>query len=76
MRSFVDTEIMPYAHQWDEARAIPITIFKKAYTAGWLPGIIGKSWPTKFAGSNIAGGVTPEEYPWKGKGESWGIIEN
>jgi len=62
MRKFVADEIMPYVHQWDEARAIPMAIFKKAYEAGWLPGIIGKSWPVKYAGSNIAGGVKPEEY--------------
>eukprot|EP00742_Colponemidia_sp_Colp-10_P000836 GILJ01000906.1.p1 GENE.GILJ01000906.1~~GILJ01000906.1.p1 ORF type:complete len:550 (-),score=77.59 GILJ01000906.1:98-1747(-) len=62
MRQFVETEIMPFCHEWDEARAIPKEVIKKCYTAGWLPGVIGPPWPTKYAGTNIAGGVRPEEF--------------
>lgn len=34
MREFVDKELTPYAHEWNESRAIPIQLFKKAYAAG------------------------------------------
>ncbi len=63
MRQFVDTEIAPYTHEWDEAKAIPLDLFEKAYRAGWLPSIVGKKWPVQYAGTNIAGGIKPEEDP-------------
>ncbi len=62
VREFVEKEIMPYAHQWDESRSLPKELYQKAYKAGWLPGVCGCPWPTEYAGSFIAGGVKPEEF--------------
>jgi alkylation response protein AidB-like acyl-CoA dehydrogenase len=61
VREFVEKEIMPYAHQWDESKALPKELYRKAYKAGWLPGVVGL-WPTEYAGSNLAGGIKPEEF--------------
>lgn len=62
MRAFVEKEIMPNCHAWDEAKAIPREVWRKCYEGGWLPGVVGAPWPTEWAGSNIAGGVKPEEW--------------
>jgi len=64
MREFVDREITPNCHKWDESKKIPKTFFRKAYEAGWLPGLCGTPWPTEYAGGNIAGGVDPKEYDY------------
>ncbi len=62
MRKFVDEEIMPYVHQWDEARQLPKGIHKKCAEAGWLAGVIGPPWPVEYVGDKIIGGVTPAEF--------------
>eukprot|EP00386_Alphamonas_edax_P005669 GDKI01018432.1.p1 GENE.GDKI01018432.1~~GDKI01018432.1.p1 ORF type:complete len:665 (+),score=221.15 GDKI01018432.1:116-1996(+) len=62
VRHFVETEITPNCHDWDEQYMIPKELFKKAYRAGVLPASVGYPWPTKYAGANIAGGLKPEEY--------------
>ncbi|KAG0054774.1 hypothetical protein BGZ83_010450 [Gryganskiella cystojenkinii] len=36
MREFVDTEIMPFAHEWDEAKQVPMFLFKKCAEMGLL----------------------------------------
>jgi len=38
-RIFVDKEIMPYCHEWDEKKALPRDMFEKVYRAGVLPGM-------------------------------------
>ena len=62
MRAFVEKEIMPNCHAWDEAKQIPREVWRKCYEGGWLPGVVGAPWPTELCGSNIAGGVKPEEW--------------
>jgi alkylation response protein AidB-like acyl-CoA dehydrogenase len=62
MREFVDREITPYCHEWDEKKALPREMYRKAYEAGWLPAVAGCPWPTEYVGTNIAGGVKPEEF--------------
>lgn len=64
MREFVEKEIMPYCHEWDENKQFPRQLYVKAYKAGWFPGAAGAPWPTKYAGPNIAGGVKPEEFDY------------
>ncbi|PRP89639.1 hypothetical protein PROFUN_00903 [Planoprotostelium fungivorum] len=61
MRAFVDKEIAPNCHKWDEDKQIPREMFRKCYEAGWLPGTVGQ-WPVQYAGTSIAGGVKPEEW--------------
>eukprot|EP01113_Clastostelium_recurvatum_P024127 TRINITY_DN287_c0_g1_i1.p1 TRINITY_DN287_c0_g1~~TRINITY_DN287_c0_g1_i1.p1 ORF type:complete len:1181 (-),score=481.34 TRINITY_DN287_c0_g1_i1:55-3597(-) len=62
VRQFVEKEIMPFVHEWDEKKAIPKEVWGKCYKAGWLPGVIGAPWPAEYAGSNLAGGIKPEEF--------------
>jgi alkylation response protein AidB-like acyl-CoA dehydrogenase len=64
LRKFVDTEITPFCHEWDEKKQFPRQLYVKAYKAGWFPGVSGAPWPTEFAGSSIAGGVKPEEFDY------------
>ena len=35
MRAFVDKELMPHAHDWEENKKIPPEVFVKAFEAGW-----------------------------------------
>lgn len=62
VREFVDREITPYCHEWDEAKAIPRELWPKMFAAGLLPACCGAPWKTEYAGRNIAGGVKPEEF--------------
>ncbi|KAI8813727.1 acyl-CoA dehydrogenase/oxidase [Cladochytrium replicatum] len=61
VRSFVAKEIMPYCYEWDEAKQIPKSLFKKAADAGILGGIVGSPW-SKYAHRGPAAGIKPEEF--------------
>jgi len=61
IRAFVEKEIMPYCHEWDEKKSIPRELWKKCYQAGWLPGVVGSPW-SEFGGTTLAGGIKPEEF--------------
>ncbi|KAF7722601.1 hypothetical protein EC973_002914 [Apophysomyces ossiformis] len=41
VREFVEKEIMPYTHEWDEAKQIPKEMFMKAAKAGILGACVG-----------------------------------
>jgi hypothetical protein len=41
IRDFVEKEIMPFCHEWDEAKAIPKELFKKVAKAGILAAVVG-----------------------------------
>jgi len=62
IREFVETEIAPNVHEWDEAKRLPRELFKKCASIGWLGGCVGAPWPTKYAGTTVAGGLKPEEF--------------
>lgn len=62
MREFVEREIAPFCHQWDEAKTFPKDLFAKCYKAGFLGSAAGVPWNTEFCGDNIVAGVKPEEY--------------
>jgi alkylation response protein AidB-like acyl-CoA dehydrogenase/predicted heme/steroid binding protein len=63
VRAFVDKEITPFCHEWDENKKMPQDIYRRLYEAGILPGTVGMvPWPVDYVGSNIAGGVKPEEW--------------
>jgi alkylation response protein AidB-like acyl-CoA dehydrogenase/predicted heme/steroid binding protein len=61
MRAFVDKEIMPYVHEWDEAKQIPRNLFIKCAEAGILLGIVGKLGQPYTDAKDIMG-VPFEEY--------------
>lgn len=63
-RDWVQKELAPFVDQWEEGTTpYPVhEIIKKAANAGILPTVVGAPWPTKYAGSFIAGGVKPEEF--------------
>jgi len=50
VREFVDEEIEPYVHDWDEAKEMPKELFKKIGQAGLFGFIVGPPWPTKYCG--------------------------
>lgn len=60
MREWVEKELTPFAHEWDEAGFLPPEIRKKA--AFWLPSVIGY-WPKEYLGNaQVIGGLKPEEF--------------
>ncbi|KAJ3417555.1 hypothetical protein HDV05_000012 [Chytridiales sp. JEL 0842] len=62
VRNFVEKEIMPYCFEWDEAKAVPKSLFLKAAEAGILGGIVGNPWPIEFTSRGPPCGIKPEEY--------------
>ena len=46
LRKFIDSEIMPYAEDWDEACHIPIELWPKAAAVG----LLGLGYPEEFGG--------------------------
>ncbi|KAJ3006110.1 hypothetical protein HKX48_000300 [Thoreauomyces humboldtii] len=62
VRAFVEKEIMPFCHEWDEAKRIPQELFVKAADVGILGGIGGSPWPSAYTERGPIGGVKPEEY--------------
>eukprot|EP00193_Tetraselmis_chui_P005801 CAMPEP_0177768086 /NCGR_PEP_ID=MMETSP0491_2-20121128/9519_1 /TAXON_ID=63592 /ORGANISM="Tetraselmis chuii, Strain PLY429" /LENGTH=673 /DNA_ID=CAMNT_0019284841 /DNA_START=39 /DNA_END=2060 /DNA_ORIENTATION=+ len=50
VREFVELEIIPNAHEWDENKAMPKEIFRKAAQVGLLACTVGVPWPTEYAG--------------------------
>ena len=45
VRAFVEREIAPHTHEWDESKTIPAEVYRKTYAAGILPAVVGKPWP-------------------------------
>ncbi|KAJ3044139.1 hypothetical protein HDV00_003243 [Rhizophlyctis rosea] len=62
VRAFVDKEITPNCHEWDEQKQIPKSLFTKAAKVGILPGIVGHPWPSKYAEYPPIAGLKPEEF--------------
>eukprot|EP00026_Physarum_polycephalum_P008624 Phypoly_transcript_08717.p1 GENE.Phypoly_transcript_08717~~Phypoly_transcript_08717.p1 ORF type:complete len:436 (+),score=55.67 Phypoly_transcript_08717:27-1310(+) len=56
VREFVDKEIIPYCHDWEEQKKIPDGLREKAYQAGLL------SSPWEYPQANLPGGISAEEY--------------
>ncbi|KAI8056581.1 acyl-CoA dehydrogenase/oxidase [Syncephalis plumigaleata] len=61
VRAFVDKEIMPYVHEWDEAKQIPRALFVKCADAGILLGILGPL-GRKYTTAKDIMGVPFDEY--------------
>ena len=48
IRGFVDKELMPYCHEWDEAKQIPKSLYEKAGRFGLLSCIAGTHIPNEY----------------------------
>jgi len=62
LRRFIDTEIMPYAEDWDEAGEIPLDLWPKAAAVG----LLGMNYPEEYGGTKEGidswhGWITNEE---------------
>lgn len=62
VRKFVDAEIMPNCHDWDEKKQIPRELYSKMAKLGILGGCVGSPWPKKYIEASPAGGVTVEQF--------------
>jgi len=62
MREFVEREIMPYTHEWDEKKKLPKELYHKCYEAGWLPLVCGSGWPAKYVDPHLKlpGGISSD----------------
>jgi len=47
VRNFVNKELIPFVHKWDEAGTYPAELHEKAYQAG----IYGAVWPEQYGGT-------------------------
>ncbi|MGD2007133.1 MAG: acyl-CoA dehydrogenase family protein, partial [Cellvibrionales bacterium] len=47
LRRFVDTEIMPFAEEWDEAGEMPLDLWPKAAEVG----LLGLGYPEEYGGT-------------------------
>ncbi|KAI8390848.1 acyl-CoA dehydrogenase/oxidase [Radiomyces spectabilis] len=61
VREFVEKEIMPFCHEWDEAKELPRSIFTKAAEAGILAACVGHV-PPELMPYPLPGGLKPEEF--------------
>ncbi|KAJ8327478.1 hypothetical protein QVD99_007984 [Batrachochytrium dendrobatidis] len=61
VRNFVEKEVMPNCHEWDEAKQLPRELFTKAGNAGILQLINGTPFPEKYSERPPPVGIKPEE---------------
>lgn len=52
LRAFVDAEITPNVHEWDEQKKLPLELFRKMGAAGVLPGFVGE-WPSGLVDASM-----------------------
>jgi alkylation response protein AidB-like acyl-CoA dehydrogenase len=72
MRSFVDNELMPYCHEWDESGDfVPRSVFQRCGEIGILTAgmpleftvtVCGAPWPKELTTIKPPGGVDPLEF--------------
>lgn len=63
VREFVEREIMPYTHEWDESKekALPRAIYEKAAKAGILASCVGHV-ESEYVPYDLPGKVKPEDF--------------
>lgn len=62
VREFVDKEITPFCHEWDEAKQLPREIYIKAAKAGILAGCIAEVEDESLVPYPMPGGVPYKEF--------------
>jgi hypothetical protein len=55
VRDFVEKEIMPYCHEWDEAKQVPLALYIKCAQQGILAAIVGQGHIAEYIGPTVAG---------------------
>ncbi|KXS18505.1 acyl-CoA dehydrogenase NM domain-like protein [Gonapodya prolifera JEL478] len=61
-RAFVEKELMPYIHEWDEAKKIPKEVYLKCAKAGILGACAGAPWPEVARELPTPGNVAYDEW--------------
>jgi alkylation response protein AidB-like acyl-CoA dehydrogenase len=61
VREWVETEIMPNCHEWDEAKSMPESIYRQMGERGYLCGAIGIKFPKEYTDIRVKS-VSPEEW--------------
>eukprot|EP00457_Paulinella_chromatophora_P003753 gb/GEZN01003761.1/.p1 GENE.gb/GEZN01003761.1/~~gb/GEZN01003761.1/.p1 ORF type:complete len:546 (+),score=78.53 gb/GEZN01003761.1/:46-1683(+) len=62
MRHFVDTEVIPNVHKWDEAKALPPDFLQKCAKMGLGPLMMGgKHFPKEYATYPLPNGIKAED---------------
>ena len=61
VRQWVDEEITPYCHEWDEAKAMPESVYRRMGELGYLCGAIGEHWPKEYTNVTCKS-VPPEKW--------------
>jgi alkylation response protein AidB-like acyl-CoA dehydrogenase len=61
MRQWVETNLSPFASQWDETKKVPRELVKKAAEVGWLPLVVGMPPPKKWLSYTLIADVQPAE---------------
>lgn len=60
-REFVDKEITPYCHEWEETREFPKGLHQKLYSFGLYPGLSG-IWPGQYCEMKPPCGINAKEW--------------
>ncbi|KAI8983530.1 acyl-CoA dehydrogenase/oxidase [Pilobolus umbonatus] len=61
VREFVEREIMPFTHEWDEAKELPRDLYQKAAKAGILASCIAHVDP-EYIPYGLPGGIAAENF--------------
>ncbi|KAK8253064.1 acyl-CoA dehydrogenase/oxidase [Phyllosticta capitalensis] len=62
VREWIESDIMPYVTEWDEAKRIPEEIYKAMGQKGYLAGLLGMHpYPTHLTDKRVAS-VAPEDW--------------
>ena len=65
MRAFVDKELTPFCHEWDESGDyVPRSVFQKCGQVGILTAVCGAPWPSKWVPRGISppGDIRPDDF--------------
>lgn len=61
VRAFVEKEIMPYTHEWDEAKSLPRELYEKAAKAGILAACVGHP-EEQYIPYGLPAGIKAEDF--------------
>ena len=59
IREFVDKELMPHAHEWDESKAIPSALYRRFAQLGLVAAATGSPLPTEYMDNKMIMDVVP-----------------